>query len=113
MQHTISAANGVYLVDGSADVFSVVAGDTYEWLIFPTHPLRIVPARPFGVLGAACAVTWLTGGLVQTGGHSYFTGSSTLTFPNDASCYPLDLFCAFHGDMASTGRVWGLAEPAE
>ena len=108
----VSGEAGVYTVGGTATPFFVAAGEAYAWNIDPQHGLHIAPAMPFGAGGLGCAPDF---GMPMAGCSSelhnsqlYHYGTCSLTFPADATCYPMSLVCANHGDMASVARILGV-----
>ena len=108
----VSGDAGVYTVGGTADPFFVAPGEPYAWHIDPQHSLYIAPAMPFGVGGLECAPDFAMPTAGCSGdvhnGLLYHYGTCSLAFPADATCYPMSLVCANHGDMASVARILGV-----
>ena len=116
----MSASGGVYIINGGTSPVGFRAG-VYRLLITTgtTHPLRLAQESGF----PQCAPSWtaldtvgfsgpgqslshagpLDGEIAQT----YYHGSWSVEFPNDASCVDKDLslVCAYHGYMGSENRL--------
>ena len=125
-QPTISAASGIYLIDGSSA--QVAYGDGYRTLTMvglAAHPLRFLhegglsqclptmTPLPASSQGEAGTTVTLSGPEDAGASYTYYYGNWAATFPSDAACHaqPLSLMCGLHGWMGGRNRLVGQQVP--
>ena len=97
---------GVYLVDGSSVAFAVTPGDVVRYNIPASHPLRIYGQE------SGCDPTWVAVDGTTSGSPDHHRGLWELTYPSNPSCYPLTLYCQYHGVMGSNDRILAATPPS-
>ena len=121
-QPTISAAGGIYYIDGTSAPMSY--GDGYRAMSITAgaaHPLRFLHAgglaqclptmTPLAASsqGGAGTVVTLSGPLDNGVSYPYYYGNWAATFSSDPACraHALSLMCGLHGYMGGQNRlVW-------
>jgi len=106
VQHEVTAVGGVYLVDGSSTAFAVTPGSVARYNIPASHPLRIY-GQDLG-----CDPTWVAVDGVTSGMPDHHWGLWELTYPTTPSCYPLTMYCQYHGVMGSADRLLAATPPS-
>ena len=106
--YSIVGIGGIYLVDGVIDPFSVAPGETIRYDIDPGHPLRLIGQKD------GCDATWtaVDATSVVSGTPDHHSGYWDITYPTDPSCYPLSLWCQYHGYMAGEDRISAAVLPS-
>ena len=106
VQHEVTAVGGVYLVDGTSIAFAVTPGDVARYNIPASHPLRIY-GQDLG-----CDPTWVAVDGTTSGLPDHHAGLWELTYPANPSCYPLTMYCQYHGVMGSGDRILAATPPS-
>ena len=106
VRHEVTVVGGVYLVDGSSVAFAVTPGDVVRYNIPASHPLRIYGQA------SGCDPTWVAVDGTTSGSPDHHRGLWELTYPSNPSCYPLTLYCQYHGVMGSNDRILAATPPS-
>ena len=83
-------------------------GETIRYDIDPGHPLRLIGQKD------GCDATWtaVDATSVVSGTPDHHSGYWDITYPTDPSCYPLSLWCQYHGYMAGEDRISAAVLPS-